>query len=397
MCNGTPTTITGAVKAPNGVDPIAAAFVYVPASTGTFPDGVSCDLCDMPIDGASAQAITNPDGTFTLDLGNLTPASTLPFTVAKGRFRRASASVPITPCQENPIGAPFTVLPGKTAPGDDIPKIAVATGNKDELDAVLYAMGLDMQVGFDCFEGRKSATSSLTSPCGMRTGLMPIETLLSNETMLEKYNLVFLACAPGKFAALPAATQMQIVSNLQTWTGKGGRLFATDNSYDYMAQAFPAALGFANGNTTVDAANVGVGGSTTTPTTYNGQVNDTTMLAWMVAVSAIPSGQNSLMLSGYLSKWSVMQSVPMGTVDEVDATNAVITMGTTNSAPGLYPQTVKFDVTPAGGTAACGRAIYTSYHTLPATMMVDSTQLAPQERILEYLMFEAGACVGGIN
>ena len=55
------------------------------------------------------------------------------------------------------------------------------------------------------------------------------------------------------------------------------------------------------------------------------------------------------------------------------------------------------DVTPAGGQQACGRAIFTSYHTLPATTMVDATHLAPQERILEYLMFEAGACVGTIN
>ena len=46
---------------------------------------------------------------------------------------------------------------------------------------------------------------------------------------------------------------------------------------------------------------------------------------------------------------------------------------------------------------ACGRAVFSSYHTLGATQMVDATNLTPQERILEYLMFEAGACVGTIQ
>ena len=47
---------------------------------------------------------------------------------------------------------------------------------------------------------------------------------------------------------------------------------------------------------------------------------------------------------------------------------------------------------------ACGRAIYTSYHTLLTTSIARSDgELVPQERILEYLMLEAGACVGPIE
>jgi hypothetical protein len=51
---------------------------------------------------------------------------------------------------------------------------------------------------------------------------------------------------------------------------------------------------------------------------------------------------------------------------------------------------VKFDV-PADSKSACGRVVYSSYHTLGATT---STTLTPQEQILEYLMLEAGACLG---
>jgi hypothetical protein len=400
QCNGAATTLSGTVVAPNGADPVPNAFVYVPVSAGSFPNGVSCELCGMPIDGASATANSGPDGTFKLDLSALPPSSSVRFTVNIGRFRR-SGTVNVTACQDNPISAPATQLPGKPTPGvDDIPRIAVATGNKDQLDAVLVAMGLDKDVGFDCFEGRKTSTKSVTSPCGAKGALPAIETLLTDENKLETYNMLFLSCAPGKFAALAATDQMKIAANLQTWTGKGGRLFVTDNSYDYVAQAFPSAATFLGANGTVDSANVGVGGSSTMPTQYSGQINDPTLAAWLAAVKALPAGTNTLPLDGYLNHWSVIASVPSTTVDVVDATNAQAYPSTTSTMAGpamSYPQSVKFDITPTGGSQACGRAIYTSYHTLPSTQMVSSTQLAPQERILEYLMFEAGACVGPIG
>jgi hypothetical protein len=57
---------------------------------------------------------------------------------------------------------------------------------------------------------------------------------------------------------------------------------------------------------------------------------------------------------------------------------------------------VKFDVPSA---TPGGRVIFSSYHTLESTSMtVDPTApLSPQERILEYLMFEAGSCVGPVS
>jgi hypothetical protein len=404
MCNGTQTTITGTVLAPNGKDPIAAAFAYVPSTRTDFPPTVSCELCNMQLDTPWATATSASDGTFTLDIGAVPFAPTVQLTVNKGRFRH-TATVSVTPCQSN--NAADTALPGKTKAGvDDIPKIAVATGNQDQLDTVLGAMGLDTSVGFDCFEGRIKPTGTntlkkLTTPCGTRSNLTFIEDFLSNETMLENYNIVFLSCVPGKFKSLTATQQSTIVANLQTWTQKGGRLFVTDNSYDYLAQAFPSAVNFLDGNTGIDAANMGVGGSTSAPVQYQGRVNDSSLATWLSVIGAIPSGTSTLTLNGYLNKWSVIASVPMTTVDEVDATNAqAYTSLTPSPSPGpasTYPQSVKFDIDSAG--QACGRAIYTSYHTLlSTTTSIDpNVMLSPQERILEYLMFEAGACVGPVS
>jgi hypothetical protein len=320
-----------------------------------------------------------------------------------GRFRRQS-TINVTACQANVAPPGSVTLPGKSASNDDIPKIAVATGTRDQLDVVLTAMGLDSKVGFDCFEGRvkNSSLSTLMTPCGQRGNLTYVEDLLADETKLESYNLVFLSCVPGKFKSLTATQQMTITNNLKTWTQKGGRLFVTDNSYDYLAQAFPMDVTFANGgDATVDNANVGVGGTTSAPASYAGKINDPTLAAWLAIVGAVTSGSTTLTLTGYLNKWSVVASVPMSTVDVVDATNAEAYPSTTSSTPGAaatYPQSIKFDVNDAGGNA-CGRAIYTSYHTLDATTSgVDpNIMLSPQERILEYLMFEAGACVGPVS
>jgi hypothetical protein len=165
-------------------------------------------------------------------------------------------------------------------------------------------------------------------------------------------------------------------------------LFTTDRSYDYVAQAFSSEVMFVGGNTTVDAANVGVG-SVSMPATYSGRVNDMTLAGWLNAVGVLGNGQNTLSLTGYLTQWSAVQSVPMTTINEVDATDAQISVNKMNMT-GTYPQTVKFDY-PPGDKNACGRVVFSSYHTLGATT---STMLTPQERILEYLMFEAGACLG---
>ncbi|HEX4457380.1 MAG TPA: hypothetical protein VIA18_05395, partial [Polyangia bacterium] len=254
MCGASvTTTISGVVKAPNGVDPIANALVYVPLSTGAFTPGVSCDLCISPVDSIAVHTLTNADGTFTLDVSSVAQASALPFTISKGRFRRAT-TLTVTPCVDNPAGAPNTVLPGKTATGDDIPKIAVATGSKDALDVVLNAMGLDSTVGYDCYENQATPVSTPTSSCEKRlaaqgTSAPQLAALLENATQLAQYNMLFISCAVGRFAALSAADQATIAANLQAWVTKGGRLFAVDRAYDYVSQSFPNDVGFVGGAT----------------------------------------------------------------------------------------------------------------------------------------------------
>src|SRR5260221_677885 len=80
---------------------------------------------------------------------------------------------------------------------DDIPKVAVSTGGRDQLDVVLAQIGLDKNVGFDCYENRRSATSTLTTPCGAQLAARPqqLTDLLTSATKLAQYQLVFISCS----------------------------------------------------------------------------------------------------------------------------------------------------------------------------------------------------------
>lgn len=73
-CNGASTTITGTITAPNGRDPVANAFAYIPLSTAPIQPGVACELCAMPADGAAATAASDASGKFTLDPSHKQPS-----------------------------------------------------------------------------------------------------------------------------------------------------------------------------------------------------------------------------------------------------------------------------------------------------------------------------------
>src|SRR5262249_35425649 len=57
--------LSGRVFAPNGVDPIAGATVYVPTSSAGFQPGASCDLCLQNFPSCT-QVTSAADGSFTL-------------------------------------------------------------------------------------------------------------------------------------------------------------------------------------------------------------------------------------------------------------------------------------------------------------------------------------------
>src|SRR5438552_2396623 len=63
---GTQTTISGTVLAPNGIDPVPGALVYVPYTVSEFPPTIECEVCNSITDSALVSTVTAADGSFTL-------------------------------------------------------------------------------------------------------------------------------------------------------------------------------------------------------------------------------------------------------------------------------------------------------------------------------------------
>jgi hypothetical protein len=118
-----------------------------------------------------------------------------------------------------------------------------------------------------------------------------VATLLADPQKLATYNMLFLSCAPGKFGSM--TNPQTAVGNLQAWVKSGGRVFATDESYNWVEQTFPASIDFYPGTQTastaqtVDQANLGVGASSSSGgASYTGTITDPDLETWMGVGSA---------------------------------------------------------------------------------------------------------------
>jgi hypothetical protein len=353
-------SVSGTVLAPNGTDPLPNIYVYIAKQVNPFPAGNYCNQCDQPLDVWYTHTPSATDGTFSLDLAEVPYGASVQFVVNVGRFRKVT-SIPVA-CGANTAPKAAATLPGTSTDGD-IPNIAVSTGNSDHLDQILVALGI---TEFDCYEGR---TYSGSSTC---TTIDTVANLMNNASKksLDDYHLVFISCAPNAYKTWGTPT---MATNLSTFVNAGGRVFATDMSYDYVAQAFPSNItwmGPSGSPQPVQSANVGVGG------TYTGNVDDSELLAWLQKLGVTTT--NTVPLQGFLNPWSVQSSIPMTTTLVVDGTVSY------TGGSGDVLLTTEFDV------STCGRVMYSSYHTAGGT----PTSLLPQERILEYLMMQVGTCVG---
>lgn len=377
--------VSGQVFAPNGHDPAPASYAYAPISVTPYVPGVACDACDKAIDPFWVQTLTGVDGTFTLDLTDVPATPTVKIAVRKGRFRKV---VTVTPscATTTKMPATDTTLPGSTSAGD-LPKIAVSTGNSDHLDTILTALGI---TSFSCYEGR--VASGALCPAGVASGKKVLD-LLRDATTLDTFNVLLVSCAPNIWSSYSSADQATIKANLAAWVNKGGRFFATDNSYDYVAQTWPDAITWEGaagppwpvGTLAGAGANVGVVPSSGS---YAATVDDPDITAWLklpeIAVTSAPS----VSISGWLKPWSVQKSLATTTTRITHGSVQFQYPSGSATTTSDLPLTAKFLVN------SCGKVVYSSYHTLSS---VSASGLTPQERILEYLLLDVASCVNGIK
>jgi hypothetical protein len=372
-CDAGTTTVRGTVYAPNGIDPIYNALVYVPnGPLDPFTPTVSCGQCSADVSGSPlVSAHSAADGTFTLS--NVPVGSDIPIVIQLGRWRRQLVLPTVSACVENTAPAAFFRFP-KNASEGDMPHIAVVTGAVDQIECVLRKSGIS-----DSEFTIPSGAGHVQLYVGNGSSLpgAPSETsLYGTQASINQYDMTVLACEGTEM--LKTAAQQQILMN---YANAGGRVFATHYNYTWLFNDPPF--------------------SSTAQWVVNQQVPPTPLTAFVDPAN--PQGAN-------LSTWlkTVGASTTLGQITLTDARhdfNAVTPLGKQwlywNQGATKIPLQYTFE-TPVGvpSDAQCGRVAYGDFHvdnaaastgTFPSEC--DNNPMTAQEHMLEFMLFDLASCV----
>ncbi len=383
-CPGQEATVTGTALAPNGADPVPGASVFIPARVPElFPPDVKCEVCGhLGKSNNLWYTTTAPNGRFTLK--NVCPGK-WPLVVQNGRFRRL-VYINVAAGATMAVPAGQSRLPRRHkefVQADSIPKIAVATGDFDKMECVLRKMGL-ADGTFDLYEAASSRKSPKTLPS--------FKNLIANLNKMKTYNIIFINCTANTFEKELASSTIR--KNLNDYVNAGGRLYVTDWSYDWIEQVEPFApfIDFEPGASSsapepLNAAALGADGLK-----VSAKIKDSQMAQWLTAFPGAISGGNSK-IEHFLINWVIIHKLGKETKLWVEGS----IKSTTGALTGVRPLTVTFNF------KSCGKVLYSSYHTegredesvispkaFPAYC---GGKFSPQDRILEYLIFDIASCI----
>ncbi|RMH38051.1 MAG: carboxypeptidase regulatory-like domain-containing protein [Deltaproteobacteria bacterium] len=388
--DGKRTALTGVVRAPNGIDPVPGAAVYVPKGTVTeFPPEVACEVCDQLQGISIVSTTTATDGSFRLEpvptAANQAPGESIVVVTQMGRFRSVQRVPIANPCEDNAPGDEYFRLPSRDdGATQSIPRIAVASGDYDVMECVLLKLGIE-QGQFDIYEGQSLGAD----PAAVDT----FDNLLRDLARMKSYNIIFINCTGNTYENL--LSDATVRANIENYVLSGGRLYVTDWSYDYIEQIpnWAPLIDFEPGASgpdpePVNAAAIGPGDIEVDAT-----VRSPDLAEWLVAVEEasgdeIINASNQVHVQHFLASWVEQYQVAEG-----DG----VTVWLEGNADGQRPLTTTFDY------EQCGRVLYSSYHTEGRGFgdlggsgfpnYCSSGPLTPQERVLEYLIFHIADCI----
>jgi hypothetical protein len=373
--------LSGTVYAPEGTIPISGALVYVSlVPPPAIPDGVFCDRCVHLPDG-TPYTTTRPDGSFELAVGS----GSAYLVVQKGAFRRVR-KLDINPGQQV-VPKNLTTMPPimDKANGDDVPKMAVILGAWDPIEVVLARMGLQAVITKALGKAQvlsKDATGFAIyglHGLGEKSPHPPPLTLLTDPKEISKYHIVFIPCSGGtnlggEDPSAPKCTGVfnsdpRVRTNLTSFVAQGGRIYASDWSYEYVRQLFPGFVSFRGATSTIGSACQAGGGEQSVTQ------RDTGLGDWLTA-----QGRG---LSSVKDAWMNIDGVHAVMGTDADGKPATVT-------PKVWVEAER-DPAATSFHHGCGRVLYSTYHTQPTSET--NAPLEPQALALLYLILEVGVCI----
>ena len=406
---GASTTLSGYVFDPANSLPVYNALVYVPVgtvqtpTTGVNPSNPSCGCSAPP---AYASAHTDIAGGFTLT--NL-PSGTTTVVVELGKWQRVFTQSVVS-CQANTVsngsfGAHLT-LPKTHAEGN-IPRFAIDTGAVDSMECVLSKMGIATSEFVDpaVVSGVPTAAGrvhfykgSSYSGGAIIDSTTPTENVLTESaTTMNAYDAILFPCQGGAGNYTAAHGYPNTLGNLLSYTGAGGRMFATHYHYDLLQ---------GNGSFSSTAVWGGTGGSWGSyysDTKYNANIDLTfpvgvTLAQWLNQAS-VYGGTYGVIPVGVIRSNVTSITSP--------ARRWLSTAGTPAGGPGAgLPIHYTFD-TPFNQSPTCGRVVYSDFHVESQQTSASYTNIlfpnecpggptgvmSPQEKLLEFMLLNLTSCV----
>jgi hypothetical protein len=241
------TTITGKVYSPLGVppagsgDPIPNILVYVAQSpvlafTAQGP-GTDCYHQTGVVSGNPlVEALTAPDGSYTLTSANMPNPATV--VIQAGKWRRQYQQTLVLG-QTNTLNM---AMPANQSQGD-LPHIAVVTGEADAIECIFGQIGITTT----------GANSEVTDPTGsgsinlykgnydtgaiVDANSLTELSLLSTPSLLQSYDLVMFGCQGSATDSIVSSDTDSALENIVSYTGSGGRIFTTHFEYIWLDNA----------------------------------------------------------------------------------------------------------------------------------------------------------------
>jgi hypothetical protein len=391
---GGTTSLSGTVTDPAGKVPLYNVVVYVPNEPlQPLREGAACETCNGNFSGKPiAVTLTDTAGHFKLD--DVPQGSNVPVVIQIGKWRRQFVMPDVPACANTTVSnSELTRLPRNKSEGD-IPKFAIATGGSDALECLLRKIGVD-EAEFTSdtgagrvhlFQGYRASPTVATN--GASTPLTSVDQLWSSAASLMRYDIVLMACEgdSGQSEGRSAA-QYQAVRG---YGDMGGRVFGSHYHTNWVRSedgepnaGYPAVVKFASGEGTLPD---GFLASVDTSFPKGMAFRD-----WLVSVGASTTpGQLAV----------------NGTKHLVDTTVAGVAqqwlygMDVAKRTPAVQ----YFSFTAPVGQKECGRMIFSDVHVsqgggdlaavpFPTRCGVLGGDLSPQEKALEFMLFDISSCV----
>jgi hypothetical protein len=396
---GTTTSVHGTVYDPAGKVPLYNVLVYVPVDVNdlpAIPEGPSCDRCAGNPARAIAAALTDAEGRFTIEG---VPAGSVPLVIEVGKWRRVVEVPNVAACEQNEISdTELTRLPRNQAEGH-IPRIGMVTGHSDALECLLRKIGIDdsefttdtgdgrVHMFYGCpqdsDDGSRTGANRFAPELGGSNFSRAATTLYADPAKLDSYDMLILSCEGHSCDD----EKLPYVENMKAYGDKGGRILFDHMHFRWLVKsdnAWESVGSFSSGDDF--------------PSPFTFEVDSTfakgsAFADWLVNVGASSTRGKLDILAAQYSAQSAIAPLAQRWVY-------------TDSPEAVQYMTINTPIENAGmPDAECGRLVHTDLHVsagtgtdssdqdTPFPLGCSTTDLSPQEKALEFILFDLSSCV----